>query len=498
MKEVSKTDKVLKYVGWGMCAVQAVISVVFMMFLSKMNVMNGKLMALAATVLVLLVAMLTVLMKWRVPGIIAKVLSVLLSAAMVVGCVYLNATYRAIDKISGVQTKIDNICIYVAEDDPAQNLMDTKDYVFGILDELDRENTDKVIDSIDDEVGQEIKTTEYLDVTSLAEGLLSGETGAIILNSAYVAFIEDESFESKVRVISYKDIPTEIPSENPSVSPSEGETEDPYAQYSDYLYGGDDVFTLYISGIDTTGAPSVNRNSDVNILMTVNTSTRQILMINTPRDFYVPLSISNGVKDKLTHAGCYGIDVSVDTLEMLYGVNIDDYLKVNFTGFKKIIDALGGVDVYSEYEFTAISGETFVKGYNYGLNGDKALAFARERHAFASGDRQRGKNQMAVINAVINKMASSDMLLNYTGVLEALSDSMVTSMSYDEITDLVKFQLSDMRGWDVVSYSVDGTGDNLPCFSLSSANYVMIPTQETVDKAKDYLKQIYAGESITQ
>lgn len=130
----------------------------------------------------------------------------------------------------------------------------------------------------------------------------------------------------------------------------EPETKDPYDQYKDYLYGGDDVFTLYVSGIDTNGSPMVNRNSDVNILITFNTKTRQILMINTPRDFYVPLSISNGVKDKLTHAGCYGIQVSVDTLQMLYGIKIDDYLKINFTGFVNVIDQLGGVNVYSEYD----------------------------------------------------------------------------------------------------------------------------------------------------
>ena len=240
----------------------------------------------------------------------------------------------------------------------------------------------------------------------------------------------------------------------------------------------------------------VNRNSDVNILITVNTKTRQILMINTPRDFYVPLSISNGVKDKLTHAGCYGIQVSVDTLEMLYGVNIDDYIKINFTGFVDVINELGGVDVYSEYDFMPRHGtQHFTVGYNH-VNGTEALGFVRERYSFGSGDRQRGKNQMALIKAMINKCVSTDTLLNYENILGAVSSSIATSMTTDEITGLVKMQLSDMKGWDIQTYSVDGKGDNLMTFSLTAPNYVMVPTQSTVDMAKEYLRQIYAGETV--
>lgn len=492
-------SKILKYIGWGISTIQLIISVVLIVYVAGMNILPTIYMIIGSVILVLLAAVVAVMMKWTIPGIIAKIISVIMCVIMIIGCIYIKATDNTINKITGIQTKIDNICIYIPADDDAKELLDIKDYNFGILSELDRANTDKVIDRITEEVKQDITITEYSDILYLVDGLLSKETGAIILNSAYVSFLEGvegySDFESKVKAISYQEIVTEIPADN---DPKEPETKDPYAEYEGYLYGGEDVFTLYISGIDTTGSPAVNRNSDVNILMTVNTTTRQILMINTPRDFYMPLSISGGVKDKLTHAGCYGIDVSVNTLEMFYGVNIDDYLKVNFTGFQKIIDALGGVDVYSDYAFTAYNGDTFVEGYNYNLNGSKALAFARERHSFASGDRQRGKNQMAVIRAIINKMVSSDMLLNYTSVLEALSDSMVTSMSYEEITDLVKFQLSDMRGWDIISCSVDGTGDNLPCYSLSSPNYVMIPNQATVDKAKAYLEKIYSGEKITE
>jgi LCP family protein required for cell wall assembly len=162
---------------------------------------------------------------------------------------------------------------------------------------------------------------------------------------------------------------------------------------------------VYISGMDTWGHISVASRSDVNILAAVNPQTKQILLVSTPRDYYVPLSISGGAKDKLTHAGIYGIDVSEDTMEMLYDVDIDYYFKLNFSGFEGLIDAMGGITVWSDYDFTVDPIKHYVVGENQ-LTGLEALAFARERHAFAGGDRQRGTNQMNVIQSVIDKMCS--------------------------------------------------------------------------------------------
>lgn len=491
--------RIMMYSGWIICLVQLLISIILEVMIIKMNLLPLKYVFFIGIALVIIDVIFAVTQKWLIPGIVTKGISVILCVVMVVGCLYVNATDSTISKITGVTTKIDNINVYVLKEDKANKIVDAKDYKFGILTELDRANTDTVVKEWDEELGKKIDTAEYDGVTDLVDSLYNHDVQAIILNTAYIGVITEqegfEDFNSKVKSISYKDIESQVKSEDSTKG--ENETEDPYKEYQNYLYNGDDVFTIYVSGIDTTGSPSVNRNSDVNILMTVNTNTRQILMISTPRDFYVPLSISNGVKDKLTHAGCYGIDVSVNTLEMLYGVNIDHYIKVNFSGFKKIINALDGIDVYSEYAFSAGEGFSYVKGINY-LNGDDALAFARARHAFASGDRQRGKNQMAVIEAVINKMVSSSMLINYTSVLSALSDSMVTNMSYDEISDLVKMQLSNMSEWDIVRYSVDGTGDNQLTYSLNFKTYVMVPNQSTVDRAKSFLADIYNNKVVTE
>jgi LCP family protein required for cell wall assembly len=249
------------------------------------------------------------------------------------------------------------------------------------------------------------------------------------------------------------------------------------------------VFTVFISGIDTPGAVSKTSRSDVNILATVNTKTHQVFLLTTPRDYYVPLSISNGVKDKLTHAGIYGVNVSMDTLSMLYDTKIDYYFRLNFTGFTNIIEALGGVRVHSDYDFEA-GGYSFVKGDNY-LNADEALVFARERHAFPQGDVQRGKDQMYVIEGVINKLTSPAVLKNFDQLMSGLSDSFETSMPYDTISSMVSSQLNGGKTWDIQKYHVVGTGDKQTTYSMPNFHaYVMVPDQNSVDQAKEYLNQI--------
>ena len=262
-----------------------------------------------------------------------------------------------------------------------------------------------------------------------------------------------------------------------------------------YLYSSTKIITVYISGIDTYGDVSAKSRSDVNIIATVNTGTKQVLLVSTPRDYYVPLSISNGIPDKLTHAGIYGIDVSKDTLGMLYDIEIPYYFRVNFSGFSGIIDALGGVTVHLDFDFSTC-GYSYHVGENY-LNGEQALAFARERYSFSSGDRQRGKNQMAVIQAVIQKAVSPELLKNFTSIMKAVERSFETSIPLTTVTSLIRAQLSEGGDWNIVTYSVDGTGATKKPYSMSQNVYVMVPDQTTVDKAKELMRQVRDGEVIT-
>ena len=259
-------------------------------------------------------------------------------------------------------------------------------------------------------------------------------------------------------------------------------------------------FVIYLSGVDTRGELTENARSDVNILAAVNPVTKRVALVNTPRDYYVDLAGTDS-KDKLTHAGLYGVETSMETLGNLYGVNVDHYIRINFAGFISIIDALGGVDVYSDQAFTSVGSPgyydptTFVEGWNH-LDGKSALAFARERHAFASGDIQRGINQMKVIDAMLNKIKSPALLMGFSKIMDAASDCFVTSFSQDQISALVRMQLSDFAEWDIESYTVTGTSSSsTKCYSAKGQKlYVMKPDDSSVSKAREMLASVLGGE----
>lgn len=482
----NKTKRTLMIVGYVMCAIMLVALGVTAAFAIKLDVLPTILLIILIALGLVITGIFAVCQRWLIAGVITKVMAFAMTLVMILACLYMNVTHNALSKMTGVSTQISNIHVYVLVEDPAQSLEDVADYQFGILSTLDRENTDKVVADINKDLKKEIAVNEYDNIIGLVDALYSGEVKALVLNSAYISFVTGtegyEDFESRIRSISSQEIIEELAVDEDK---------------KDIKYNGDEVVAIYISGNDCEGVPEVNGNSDVNILLVANLETRQILLISTPRDYYVPLSISNGQKDKLTHAGAYGIDVSVETLELLYDVEIDDYVKMNFTGFIEIVDALGGVTVYSEYDFYMENNTLhYSQGYNE-LDGYEALMFARNRSAFSDGDRQRGKNQMAVIEAMIKKMATSDMLKNYSEVLDAISDSMITSMSYDEISNLVKFQLNNMESWEVLKYSVNGYDSFNTCYSVGGSVYVMEPDYATVEQAKEYIDQMYEGKKIT-
>ena len=259
-------------------------------------------------------------------------------------------------------------------------------------------------------------------------------------------------------------------------------------------------FVVYLSGVDNRGELTEKARSDVNILAVVNPKTKRVALVNTPRDYYVDLAGTDS-KDKLTHAGLYGVETSMATLGNLYGVNVEHYIRINFAGFINIIDAIGGVDVYSDQAFTSVGSPgyydptTFAEGWNH-LDGKSALAFARERHAFASGDIQRGINQMKVIDAMVNKLKSPALLMGFSKLMDAAADCFVTSLSQDQITALVRMQLSDLASWDIQSCSVTGTsGKSSKCYSAKGQSlYVMKPDETSVNEAKALIASVLDGE----
>ena len=259
-------------------------------------------------------------------------------------------------------------------------------------------------------------------------------------------------------------------------------------------------FVVYLSGVDNRGELTEKARSDVNILAVVNPTTKQAALINTPRDYYVDLAGTDS-KDKLTHAGLYGVETSMATLGNLYGVNVEHYLRINFAGFINIIDAIGGVDVYSDQAFTSVGSPgyydptTFAEGWNH-LDGKSALAFARERHAFKTGDIQRGINQMKVIDAMVNKLKSPALLMGFSKLMDAAADCFVTSLSQEQISALVRMQLGDLANWDIQSYTVTGSGaKSTKCYSAKGQSlYVMKPDENSVNEAKALIAAVLGGE----
>lgn len=399
------------------------------------------------------------------------VLSIILSIAQFAGIFYLSMANNLMDDIGGARYKIDNMVVVVKAEDSAETIQDAAEYHFGVQYILDQNNTNQTISDIEKEIGSSLSTEKYAGLQEMATALLDGEVQAAIYNEAYTDVIEEsiEDYSSKVKVIYQYGIETEIEKEEVDISKA---------------------FNVYISGIDVAGAISRNSRSDVNIIMTINPDTKQILLTTTPRDFYVEIpGISGGSKDKLTHAGIYGVDASMRTLETLYGIDISYYARVNFTSLVKIVDALGGVDVESEHSFSA-GGYQFNKGTNH-LNGEQALAFSRERKSFAGGDRQRGKNQEAVIEAILEKAMSPAILTNANQIIASVSDCIETNMTRDEMAKFINMQLNDSAFWNIESQAADGQGSTASCYSSGSQQlYVMIPDETVMANAKQKMQDV--------
>lgn len=475
-------------IGVVLGVIQAVASVVFMIALFVLDMLPVKYLAIiAGLLLIALLIVFTSQLLSKKKGIAGKIFSVLMSVILAVGSFYIFKANGTVSEISGSGTKVDKVVVAVLADDPAESIQDAKDYSFGVQYALKGEEIQETVGAINEELGSAIAETEYRSVQEQATALHNGDVQAIIYNEAYNGILSEEfgDFGNSIKVIYSHSIETKV--ENNAAEQVEVK---------------DDTFTVYISGIDVYGAIETNSRSDVNIMAVVNPTSHQILLVTTPRDYYVEIpGISGGELDKLTHAGIYGVDASMATLGQLYDTTIDFYARVNFTSLVEMVDALGGVDVYSEQAFTT-SEDTglvmnVVQGENH-FNGQQALAFSRERMNVDGGDFQRGKNQQAVITAMIKKAVSPAILVGANGILNSVSGNVDTNMSQDQIQTLIKTQLSDGGAWNIKSVAAEGTGDQQYCFSSpGSLLYVTQPDPNSVASIKAMIDSVENGEVFT-
>lgn len=409
--------------------------------------------------------------------VIIVVLVIGIVSAYIYGINYIKATMTFIDTMTTEVTETEEYYIVTlnnSEYNSVETLEGNKIYTFM----ADEDYTD-----IKEGILSKATVTFSDDdnIKNLGEMLLESKIPAVLISKSQYDMLSEEYGEfiyktQKVYTVIHKIKKVEEESSSETVEKDD-----------DTILNG--AFNIYVSGIDTSGKISNVARSDANILLTVNTKTHNILVTSIPRDYYVTLH-SKESKDKLTHSGIYGIKETYLSVEDLLGIDIQYYLRVNFTSLEKIVDALGGVSVYSEYAFST-AGYNFKKGYNY-LDGKMALAFSRERLSFASGDRQRIKNQQEVIQSIINKVLTSETILTkYTTLLQSLSNSFQTNISTEEISHIIKGQLNNMTGWSIQMVSLDGTGAYMPTYSYGSEKlYVMIPDEESVSEAIEKINNV--------
>ncbi len=415
-----------------------------------------------------LFAIMLLLSKGRIRNVIGILLTIILLILMIFGITYELNTLDFLKQFGFNSYKTENYNVIVLDSSEYDELEDLNDLSIAHLD-LD---THKGLQHAVADIKKEIKFTSLVgeDISDLTEMLESDETSAIILESAQLSIIEEENkeFYDSIRIIWSTDVEIEIAKIGESVDVTK------------------DSFNILISGIDTYGSITKVSRSDVNILVTVNPSTHSILLTSIPRDYYVLLPEFNEY-DKLTHAGIYGIETSVSAVENLLDTTINYYIKVNFTSLIDIVDAIGGITVESNYDFTTQDGYHFTKGTNK-LNGKEALSFARERKAFADGDRIRGQNQELILASLINKAMSASIITNYVDLLNALDDKFVTNITDEEITDFIKKQISEMPSWNINAISLDGSNAYDYTYSYKSQKlYVMKPYEESVLNAKEQI-----------
>ena len=401
-------------------------------------------------------------------------LGILLSIPILIGNIALSYLYirtnSFFDKITNVEYETSNYSIIVLKDAKYTKLEDLKE--IGLYKQDIDKNYDTALEELNNKV--EINNKKYDNLLNIISDLYTNKLESILLNENYIDIINetDNKFKENTKVLDTLSIQT---------IKEKKELEQEISKLGN--------FNIYISGIDTYGQISTVSRSDVNILATIDMKNNKILLTNTPRDYYVQLHGTTGLKDKLTHAGVYGIDMSMQTLEDLYETKIEYYIRVNFNTLIKLVDQIGGVDIYSDMDLYI--GKYHIKyGMNH-LNGKEALAYSRERHSYIDGDRHRGRNQQQVIEAIIKKVTESKDINTYLNLLSVMEDSLQTNLDKKLINGFVNLQVSKNLSWSTESISVTGYDSSNYTYSYGGQLlYIMEPDYNSLNTAKSKIKEI--------
>lgn len=489
---MKEQNKVLRGIGIALSILLVVASFYLLYQLIKINVLPTKLLFLITIVFVLLDAIFALLLCYYTRAVVSKIICVVITLVLIFGsCIggyYISKTGSLLTNITNVTKHAKNtVSVVVKQSSDIKNKSQLNGLSVGTLRTIGTQGSSKALKELSKD-GIVMNQSEYDSLSAMLEAFYNGEVDSIIINESSRSQILDvesyADFDNNTRVVyqtSYK------------------------VENTDKAYAVSDItskpFNILISGSDTRGGFDENGRSDVIMVATVNPKTSTILLTSVPRDFYVTTACDaadgcmQGALDKITHTGIHGTNTTKRTVEQLLGVEINYTFKVGFDTVTDLVDALGGVDVYVEPGY-AVSTSTFSvhEGVNH-LNGHDALEYARERYAYTEGDRQRTKNQQQVLMGIVNEATKPSVITKYASIMDAMANTFSTTMSNEEISDLIKHQINNNPKWKMEQYMVDGTGDTLMCAELGDAASVMVPDQSTVKMAKDKINAVLAGKS---
>lgn len=489
---MKEQNKVLRGIGIVLSILLVVASFYLLYQLIKINVLPTKLLFLITIIFVLLDAIFALLLCYYTRAVVSKIICVVITLVLIFGsCLcgyYISKTGSLLTNITNVTKHAKNtVSVVVKQSSDIKNKSQLNGLSVGTLRTIGTQGSSKALKELSKD-GIVMNQSEYDSLSAMLEAFYNGEVDSIIINESSRSQILDmesyADFDNNTRVVYQTSYKVENTDKANAVSDI---TSKP--------------FNVLISGSDTRGGFDENGRSDVIMVATVNPKTSTILLTSVPRDFYVTTACDaadgcmQGALDKITHTGIHGTNTTKRTVEQLLGIEINYTFKVGFDTVTDLVDALGGVDVYVEPGY-AVTNQYFSvhEGVNH-LNGHDALEYARERYAYTEGDRQRTKNQQQVLMGIVNEATKPSVITKYASIMDAMANTFSTTMSNEEISDLIKYQINNNPKWKMEQYMVDGTGDTLMCAELGDAASVMVPDQSTVKLAKDKINAVLAGKS---
>ena len=489
---MKEQNKVLRGIGIVLSILLVVASFYLLYQLIKINVLPTKLLFLITIIFVLLDAIFALLLCYYTRAVVSKIICVVITLVFIFGsCMggyYISKTGSLLTNITNVTKHAKNtVSVVVKQSSDIKNKSQLNGLSVGTLRTIGTQGSSKALTELSKD-GIVMNQSEYDSLSAMLEAFYNGEVDSIIINESSRSQILDmesyADFDNNTRVVYQTSYKVENMDKANAVSDI---TSKP--------------FNVLISGSDTRGGFDENGRSDVIMVATVNPKTSTILLTSVPRDFYVTTACDaadgcmQGALDKITHTGIHGTNTTKRTVEQLLGIEINYTFKVGFDTVTDLVNALGGVDVYVEPGY-AVTNEYFSvhEGVNH-LNGHDALEYARERYAYTEGDRQRTKNQQQVLMGIVNEATKPSVITKYASIMDAMANTFSTTMSNEEISDLIKYQINNNPKWKIEQYMVDGTGDTLMCAELGDAASVMVPDQSTVKLAKDKINAVLAGKS---